>query len=198
MVSNEMGINRATNLWFLSGLELLSSTRKAPMLWCCVAPGLPYHRGWHVWCRRGGNSSEAAESTMPFLSWHETKLERWTLFWASVPCFSTVCIAHLKTREAIARELLGTDKLARPLITSIYTEPPTPITETAAKPTAIPSPGSICLPRTNTICQTFMWKNAQEMPLVRFLRECRTFDPLHNSHWIPLCEPIWCHHFRSL
>lgn len=80
IVSKEMGIHRATNLWFLNSQELLSSTRKAPTLRCCIAPGLPYHRGCHIQCRGGGKSTEAAESTMPLLSWHETKLEQQTLF----------------------------------------------------------------------------------------------------------------------
>lgn len=65
-----MGIDRVTSL-FLSSLELLSRTRKAPTPGCCIAPGLPYHRG-----ATSGVREEAAESTTPLLSWHETKLEQ--------------------------------------------------------------------------------------------------------------------------
>lgn len=66
-----MSIERATSLLFLSSLELLSSTRKAPTLRCCIAPGVPYHRG-----ATSGVREEAAKSTTPLLSWHETKLDQ--------------------------------------------------------------------------------------------------------------------------
>lgn len=111
--------------------------------WAAQGKLLPYEVALHqdspstgaATCSTGRRqSNEAAESMK--LNWSNG------LFSENESYVSSQCVLHTFTpylQEAIAGELPGTKKLARPLSTSTCTEPPTPITETAAQPRAIPA-----------------------------------------------------------